>query len=305
MTKNTTPIQVIYDEKLTKAGVELSMLRLDMVHPDISGNKWYKLKYNLIEAADQGKRTILTFGGAFSNHIAAVAAAGEQFNFKTIGIIRGEELSGEENHTLKFAKEHGMQLEFISREEYRRKNDPEFIEKLKDRFGDFYLVPEGGSNLSGVKGCAEILKAVDKDYDYICCACGTGATLAGLAVSAEPKQGVIGFPALKGGGFLKKEIDHFIDEYFKKEKKEASSSNYSLCCDYHFGGFAKYTDELIDFIRNFKQDQGIELDFIYTGKMMYGIYDLVSKSYFPKGSKILAIHTGGLQGNRSLEALQN
>lgn len=301
MGKTNTPVQIVSDELLSANGVDLGVLRLDMLHPHISGNKWYKLKYNLMEAADQGKRTILTFGGAYSNHIAAVAAAGEQFNFKTIGIIRGEELDSDQNHTLKFAKEHGMQLEFVSREEYGKKQQTDFLETLKSQFGDFYLVPEGGSNVLGVKGCTEILGLVDGEFDYVCCACGTGATLAGIIISAKPGQKIIGFPALKGGDFLRRDIDKLIQEYYRLLGEEAKKHKYELQTDYHFGGFAKYSDELLRFIQGFKKRQGIELDFIYTAKMIYGIFDLVKKGYFPKDSKILAIHTGGLQGNVSLD----
>ncbi|WP_028871515.1 1-aminocyclopropane-1-carboxylate deaminase/D-cysteine desulfhydrase [Psychroserpens burtonensis] len=255
-------------------------------HPYISGNKYRKLKYNLIEARKTEKDTLLTFGGAYSNHIAAVAAVGREFEFKTIGIIRGEELASkiDSNPTLKFAQSSGMSFKFISREQYRNKTTDEFISDLKNEFGDFYLIPEGGTNTLAIKGCEEILTEADREYDYICCSVGTGGTISGLISSASQHQKILGFPALKGD-FLSEEITKFV-----------THENWELITDYHFGGYGKVSDSLIEFINNFKKVHNIPLDPIYTGKMMFGIYDLIDKGYFPKHSKILAIHTGGLQG---------
>ena len=269
-----------------KNGVTLSLKREDLIHPIVSGNKYRKLKYNLIEAETQNQKTLLTFGGAFSNHIAAVASAGKEFGFETIGIIRGEELVSkvQSNPTLGFAERCGMQLKFVTRDDFRRKNDDDFLENLKSEFGNFYAIPEGGTNQLAVKGCAEILNEADKEFDYICCSVGTGGTISGLINSALPHQKVIGFPALKGD-FLRKEITKF-----------AKSNQYELKTDYHFGGYGKVTDELIKFINDFKERHQIPLDPIYTGKMMFGIYDLIAKGYFDSSAKILAIHSGGLQG---------
>jgi len=255
-------------------------------HGTISGNKFRKLKYNLIEARRLGKDTLLTFGGAYSNHISAVAAAGTEFGFKTIGVIRGEELENnhEDNATLIFAKRCGMQLKFITREAYRSKSSEDFLNSLKEEFGDCYFLPEGGTNGLAVKGCEEILTEHDASFDYICCAVGTGGTISGLINSSFPHQKIIGFPALKGG-FLNEEIHKF-----------ATKDNWTLIDDYHFGGYAKINHELVGFINSFKSEYDIPLDPIYTGKMMYGIFDLMKRGYFPEGSKILAIHTGGLQG---------
>lgn len=300
MTKKLqSPVQQIKEPLFTKQGIELHIKREDLLHPTISGNKWRKLKYNVIEALEHNYDTILTFGGAFSNHIAATAAAGEQFNLKTIGIIRGDELKEGDNHTLRFAKEMGMKLVFVSRDEYKMKTEPAYLESLKERFGEFYLVPEGGANMEGITGCAEILYDVEDKFTHICCACGTGTTLAGLIVSAKEDEQVLGFPALKGGKFLERDIKHIVREYTGHTKNHP----FQLITDYHFGGYAKYNDELIGFINDFKKKHKIPLDFIYTGKMLFGIYDLANKGYFSKGSKILAIHTGGLQGNESLGAL--
>jgi 1-aminocyclopropane-1-carboxylate deaminase len=266
--------------------VSVFIRREDLIHPYVSGNKLRKLKYNLAQAKAENQNALLTFGGAFSNHIAATAYAGAAQGFKTIGIIRGEELESEilVNPTLKFAQECGMQFTFISREDYRHKTEDYFIEKLKQEFGDFYLVPEGGTNLLAVKGCQEILSDEDAQYDYVCCAVGTGGTISGLINSVLPHQKVLGFPALKGD-FLKEEI-----------RKFARNENWELITDYHFGGYGKVNAELIAFINLFYVKNNIPLDPIYTGKMVFGVMDLIDKNYFPKHSKILLIHTGGIQG---------
>jgi 1-aminocyclopropane-1-carboxylate deaminase len=257
-----------------------------LIHPYVSGNKYRKLKYNLFEAEKQKKHTLLTFGGAFSNHIAAVASAGKEFGFKTIGIIRGEELISkvESNPTLSFAKSCGMTFKFISREDFKTKTQTGFLNRYKEEFGDFYHIPEGGTNQLAVKGCEEILTKDDSEFDYICCSVGTGGTISGLVNASLPHQKILGFPALKGD-FLNEEITKF-----------ALNKNWELITDYHFGGYAKIDDKLISFINRFKTLHNIPLDPIYTGKMVFGIYDLIEKGYFPKYSKILIIHTGGLQG---------
>ncbi len=256
------------------------------IHPKISGNKYRKLKYNLVEAKKINQTRLLTFGGAFSNHIAAVASAGKEFGFSTIGIIRGEELFDriDSNPTLQFAQDCGMVFKFVSREDYRNKSSDAFVKSLEDEFGNFYLIPEGGTNSLAIKGCEEILTDHDFAFDYICCPVGTGGTISGLINRSQPHQKILGFPALKGD-FLREEIPKF-----------ATKNNWELITDYHFGGYAKINHELISFINAFKSNYNIPLDPIYTGKMLFGIFDLMKKGYFPKGSKILAIHTGGLQG---------
>lgn len=257
-----------------------------MIHPFVSGNKFRKLKYNLLQAKEEKQHSLLTFGGAYSNHIAAVAAAGKEYGFKTIGVIRGEELNTEDekNPTLKFAKDCGMQLDFISREAYRKKTDPIFLEELKLKWEDFYLIPEGGTNDLAIKGCEEILNEEDSYFDFICCSVGTGGTITGLINSAKSHQKILGFPALKGD-FLKEEICKF-----------ATNQNWELFSEYHFGGYAKTTPELIGFMNAFFKQTGILLDPIYTGKMVFGVIDLMKKNYFPKDANVLMIHTGGLQG---------
>lgn len=274
-------INLSFPDKIT-----LTVKREDLLHPHISGNKFRKLKYNILEAQKEGKEALLTFGGAFSNHIAATAAAGKEYGFSTIGIIRGEELVNKigDNPTLAFAQSSGMLLKFVTRDEYRQKTDAEFVEKLKTEFGDFYLVPEGGTNALAVKGCEEILAVEDERFTHLSCAIGTGGTISGLINSAKPGQRVLGFPALKGEG-LSDDICKF-----------AQQGNWELVTNYHFGGYGKVTEELIVFMNDFFEKTGIPLDPVYTGKMFFGVIDLIHKGYFPEGSDILLIHTGGLQG---------
>lgn len=284
-------LQPINDAFITNSGVNLFVLRTDLMHSTIGGNKLFKLKYNLEEAKKQNAKTILTFGGAFSNHIAATAAAGKEVGFKTIGIIRGEEHKGL-NDTLKFAKDNGMQLQFISRELYRKKNSREFIDSLNQQFKNFYLIPEGGSNELGIIGCKEIVQHINIDFDQVCCACGTGATMAGITLSLKNNQKAIGFHILKAEGYMKQEVEKWLT-YFN----HPFHNNWHIEEDYHFGGYAKINSELINFIDRFEKNNNIPLDNIYTGKMMFGIYDLIQKGFFEKGKTIIAIHTGGLQGN--------
>lgn len=272
---------------LKEKGIRLFIKRLDKVHSFISGNKWFKLKYNLIEAKKLGYETLLTFGGAYSNHISATAFAAKEKNLRSIGIIRGERHSPL-NTTLALASENSMELYYISRQNYRLKTTSKFLNDLKVRFGDFYLLPEGGTNELSIKGASEILTAIDVQ-DYICCAVGTGGTITGVINTSNNKQKVVGFPAIKGLDALEKDI-----------RTRCNKNNYKFISDYNCGGYAKVNKELIRFINQFNVLHKIPFDAIYTGKMMLGIIDLVEKDYFPKGSSILAIHTGGLQGNRGI-----
>ncbi len=271
----------------------LAIKREDRIHPQISGNKYRKLKYNIAQAKAEGKLTLLTFGGAYSNHISAVAAVGKEFGFQTIGVIRGEELVDKvaTNPTIQFAEHCGMQFKFVSREIFKFKTAESFIQKLKRELGDFYLIPEGGTNELAIKGCEEILAEDDSEYDYICCSVGTGGTISGIINASKPHQTILGFPALKGD-FLREEISKF-----------AQNLNWELITEYHFGGYAKINTELISFMNQFKADFDIPLDPVYTGKLMYGVMDLLRQGYFPEHSKILVIHTGGLQGVSGMNAV--
>ena len=284
-----TPLQQLNNKLLNEKQIKLYIKREDLNHPTIQGNKFRKLKYNLAKAKEENHKKILTFGGAFSNHVYAVAAAGKAFDIQTIGVIRGERIEPL-NPTLQFAESNGMQLHFVTRSAYRNKYQPEFIQKLKSKFDDFFLVPEGGSNALAVKGCAEIIDEIDIDYDYVCSAIGTGGTLAGLILGTNNYGKVLGFPALKGGDFLQKDIVNLLDN------NANNYTNWQLITDYHFGGYAKFKPELIDFINDFKRQFNIQLEPIYTGKMLFGIFDLIQKDFFEKGTTIIAIHTGGLQG---------
>ena len=289
--------------QVDNASVKVFIRREDLIHPFVSGNKFRKLKYNLLQAKKENQHTLLTFGGAYSNHIAATAFAGKEHGFQTVGVIRGEELEAkiDENPTLQFAQDCGMKFEFVSRDTYRLKDTANFVEKLREKHGSFYLVPEGGTNEFAVNGCEEILNKADEDYDFICCAVGTGGTISGLINGSFEGQKVIGFPALKGD-FLQKDIRNF-----------AKNNNFSLLNEYHFGGYGKVTSELIEFINSFYKKNKIPLDPIYTGKMVFGVIDLIQKNYFPKNAKILLIHTGGMQGvagmnihlkNKKLQTIQ-
>ena len=277
-------------------GIELFLKREDLLHPIISGNKFRKLRYNLEEAKKLNHTVLLTFGGAFSNHILAVAGAGAEFGFKTIGVIRGEELENKihENPTLAKAQALGMQFYFVSRTAYRDKETSVFISQLHEKFGDFYLVPEGGTNDLAIKGCEEILTLSDKiNFTHITCAVGTGGTISGLINSSNENQQLIGFSSLKGA-FLSDVIRNFVVK-----------TNWSINDAYHFGGYGKVTDELIAFLNSFYSQTNIPLDPVYTGKMVFGVLDLIEKEYFPSNSKILMIHTGGLQGIKGMNfALQ-
>jgi 1-aminocyclopropane-1-carboxylate deaminase len=261
-----------------------------LIHPTVSGNKYRKLKYNLEKVRSEHHKGILTFGGAFSNHIAATAAAGQALNIPTVGIIRGEELASkaELNATLSYAKSCGMHLEFVTRSVYKEKTDPEYLNSLLEPFKNFYILPEGGSNGLAVKGCEEILTQKDQAFDIICCAVGTGGTIAGLINASLPSQKIIGFPALKGG-FLNEDICKF-----------ATQSNWELWDSYHFGGYAKVDSKLITFMNHFKATYNIPLDPVYTAKMMYGIFEAIQTGRISKEAKVLAIHTGGLQGIKGM-----
>ncbi len=277
----------------SKKQLKVSLRRLDLVNLPVAGNKYFKLKYNLEKAQNRGNDRLLTFGGAYSNHILATAQAGKEAGMETIGLIRGDELAGiwEDNPTLSAAAEAGMQFVFLSREEYRGKTNPSFIEKLKKDFGHFYLLPEGGTNKLAVRGCQEILNSDDSEFRYICCPVGTGGTLAGLVNSCKEDQCVLGFATLKGHNFQ------------EDIRKFTSGENWKMVLDYHFGGYARISEALISFINNFQKDTGIPLDPVYTAKMMYGLIDLAENDFFPDGTSILAIHTGGLQGVAGMNRL--
>lgn len=279
--------RIDHDVVRFQANISLSLLRDDLIHPEIPGNKLRKLKYNLLQAESAGKTGLLSFGGAFSNHIAATAAAGRLFGFKTTGIIRGNELHPLSNVILTKAQEDGMQLKFISRERYRQKNDQEYLEALQNEFPDFHIIPEGGANEAGIRGCSEIIGSSGKEFDVVAVACGTGTTMAGLLLSQPALRQVLGFSAV-GGNFLTKEVQKHITG------TGSGFPQWEIISSFDFGGYARVKPPLIDFICTLRDKWGIFAEPIYTGKMFYGLFHLIKNNHFPPDTKILAIHTGGL-----------
>lgn len=317
---NPPEINKISHPLLIEKSISLSILRIDQTDAVISGNKWFKLKYNLIEARHQGCQILLSFGGPYSNHIHALAAAGKAYQFNTVGIIRGEEHLPL-NPTLSDAVKNGMKLYYIDRKTYRNKQTIELIEQLKamlikdDPFflkskamqsnaSDIYIVPEGGTNELAIKGAAEIVSFIPHETDYITIPCGTGGTMAGIISGIRQSEAhhadILGFPALKGVEYLQKTISSILLPTCKNPQTR-QARNWKLFFAYHFGGFGKINKQLALFIQEFEQSYGIELDPIYTAKMFYAVMDMIKSDYFPEGSKIIAIHTGGLQGKRGME----
>lgn len=274
--------------------IELYIKREDLLHPYISGNKFRKLKYNVEEALKIEAKMLITFGGAFSNHILATAAAGKEYGIATVGIIRGEEWKDKlfENPTLSLAKEFGMEFEFVSRSIYAQKEEVGYLKDIEQRYVGCYILPEGGTNSLAIKGCEEILEPVDSDFDYVCCAVGTGGTITGIINTSKENQKIVGFSALKGN-FLSDVICNFV-----------TKKNWTMNSDYHFGGYGRVTDELIAFLNDFYKSTSIPLDPIYTGKMMFGVLDMIQKRDFLDNSKILLIHTGGLQGIKGINQIR-
>jgi len=279
-----SPVHQIKNKLFDEQGLSVFLKRDDLIHPFISGNKWRKLKYILKKASAENKNHLITFGGAFSNHLLATAVAAAKFGFRSTGIVRGEEV---ENDTLFLCRLHDMELIFVDRESYRHKE--ELFNKHFGNDADAFFIDEGGASPEGAQGCSELVTELTETYDHIFCACGTGTTAAGIINGLQKHQLHTEFnavPVFKNGGFMKDEIDLYLNQPL----------TYQLHTNYHFGGYAKTNDELINFIKNFVADTGILIEPVYTGKMLYAIYDLAVKGHFKPGSKILAIHTGGLIG---------
>lgn len=286
--------------------VQLDVLRLDLINKEFGGNKWFKLRHNISFASALGKNTLLTFGGAFSNHIAATAAAAKFYGFKSVGIMRGEPPK-EFNPTLKKAVEDGMNLHFVSREEYKQKNHRSYKLQLQKQFPNAFIIPEGGNNVLGIEGCKEIIPAA-ADYDFVACACGTASTFKGILDSLTGNQKIIGISVLKGENQLQKEVTDYFDLIGKDicvKGNEAMDqpvlNNHCLVNSYHLGGYAALNNNLVEFKKRFENKYKIQLDYVYTAKLFYAVFDLMQKNKFPAGSKILAIHSGGTQGNIGFE----
>lgn len=282
-----SPIQEIHDPLLANRSIRLFVKRDDLIHPYIMGNKWRKLKFNIEQMRREEKDTIVTMGGAFSNHIYATAAAGKENGIHTIGIIRGEELNEESNSTLRFASSNGMQLSFESREMYGQfRENPD---TLKHRYPKAYFLPEGGTNHLAVQGCTEIVEEIDFDFNVIVTPIGTGGTFCGILKGLKSNQHVLGVSSLKGD-FIKNEIKNHLKEF------DISNDNYTVNTNYHFGGYGKIKPELIDFINSFKEKFNVPLDPIYTGKSFFGVWDMIENDKFEENLRIILLHTGGLQG---------
>ncbi len=298
--KLPSPVIPLENELFTSKGLTVNVKRDDLIHPVISGNKWRKLKLNIEKYKAKKYEGIVTFGGAYSNHISAVAAVGRALNIPTIGIIRGAELNKTTNATLQQAHADGMQLQFVTREEYSWRYEMDYKHQLRTKFGNVLVIEEGGANFHGVMGCAELVGEVDKEPDYYCLAAGTGTTTAGILFASSKKVLVV--PVFKKGDFIRDEIKDLL--YYTgltDEELEETMSRLTLATDYHFGGYGKSNQQLIDFMNEFYKTSSIPTDHIYTAKLFYALMDLVEKNEFEEGSNLLAIHTGGLQGNASIK----
>lgn len=297
------PIARLDCDLLSAHGIELSVARLDLVDPQISGNKWFKLKYNLIEALNQGATHIVSFGGAYSNHLHALAAACFRLGLKSTAVLRGE-LVTPLNPTLHDCKSWGMEFLPVTRTQYREKSSPQFIQQLHDQLGAFYLVPEGGSNALAVKGVAEVVPAIVAEigvFDYLCCGVGSGGTLSGLIAGAGSPVKCIGYSAIKGGQYIEGQIKELLAQYQMSDGSiDDESVVVDIVHDYHFGGFAKVQPELISFMTWFESSFDIPLEHVYTAKMLYGLFDQIKAGRFSRGQRIVALHTGGLQGRRAI-----
>jgi 1-aminocyclopropane-1-carboxylate deaminase len=284
-----SPLEALADDRLESAGVRVLLKRDDLIHPELPGNKWRKLKYNVVAARAGGYETLLTFGGAYSNHIRATAAAGYYGGFSTIGVIRGEE-HDPLNPSLAYAISRGMRLTYLDRGTYRDKDSAAVLEKLRQEFGEFYLLPEGGSNAEAVRGCAELPAEIAEDFGVILCAVGTGGTLAGIASGLGDEQRAIGVPVLKGAQFLENEVAELQRQAFG-----SSTANWTLDYDHHFGGYAKRTAELDEFIADFEQRHGLRMDWVYVAKMMAALFDAIGRGQFARGSTVVAVISGSEQ----------
>lgn len=286
-----SPLEKILHPLFASKKVEVYIKRDDLIHPIVSGNKWRKLKYNFEAFRSSAKSGIITLGGAYSNHLVASAEACWQQDIPLLAIVRGEQVS---NDSLDFCRAKGMRIEFISRSDYRTIRENGLPREMLEKYPDFHFIPEGGSNLEGIRGCQEILSEVKEHFDLVFCPVGSGTTLCGL-ISGPKGAGIVGVSSLNGG-FMEKEIAHMLSKY-----NLAQVNPWSVSSDFHFGGFAKVTQDLVDFTRSFKEVSGIQLDYIYSAKMVYGLCEMLRSGEIPQGTKLLLIHTGGLQGNASFE----
>ncbi|MFT7591495.1 MAG: 1-aminocyclopropane-1-carboxylate deaminase [bacterium] len=275
-----TPIVAIETPFILESEVQIFMKRDDLIHQFISGNKWYKLKYNFASFEKTPLSKIATFGGAYSNHLIATAAACAMKGVPCVGIVRGEELNTNSNHVLRLCSEYGMELQFVERSTYKR---PKVLTSMLKSDG-FFVIPEGGDNVFGRQGCMEIVPDYT-NYDHIVVPVGTAATFSGIIDGSKGNSFIHGIAAVGNGAYLLAQI-----------RDQTSFDNWKLHTDYSFGGFGKYDAPQVNFNKQFTQQTGILLDPIYTGKMMRGVYDLINKKAFKSEDRVLCIHTGGLTG---------
>lgn len=303
-----SPLQPLVDELFIEKKVKVFIKRDDLIHEEVSGNKWRKLKYNIQNISELGKKGVVTFGGAFSNHIHATAAAGKHFGFETFGIIRGNELNENSSKTLKDASANGMRFCFVSRTHFRELKEIHEIDNLTETLKQFYdfqlnsadfeVIPEGGTNDLALKGgyelVNEIIEQMGRKPNYLISAVGSGGTLAGIASNFHAEIENIGISVLKDGNYVFDEIEKLLN------RNKIEQYQFSKILDAHCGGYAKITDELINFMRNFEEKHQILLDQVYTGKVFYKFHELVKEHYFPENSTVVILHTGGLQGRKPL-----
>ncbi len=315
-----SPIVQLSDPEINHLGINLFIKRDDLIHPSVQGNKWRKLKYNLLKIKELNNPKLVTFGGAFSNHIYATAAAGKLFEIETIGVIRGEK-TAPLNQSLVFAEQCGMDLHFVSRSEFRNKDI--IARNICGAFNEVYVLPEGGTNELALRGCIEIVEEINQQLpflpDFIAVACGTGGTITGIIKGADKSQKVIGLSVLKGS-FIINDVANLLSQnqtpFSSSQKNDEHTEiidgisptddicSWTINSEYHFGGYAKWAPELITFINRFRRLHNIALDPVYTGKMFFGLFDLIKKGHFPKSSTIVAVHTGGLQGIEGFNAIK-
>lgn len=287
------PVQALNSNWFSAPFKKLDILRLDLLHPVISGNKWFKLRYNLDFAVHNGFKSVLTFGGGYSNHLIATAAAARFSGLKSIGMVRGDYSGKHKTRTLKDCEDYGMEIHYLNRDLYRQKSEPEFLKSISDKFSKPFIIPEGGAGEQGIKGAGEIARLIPAGYTHVCVSAGTGTTLAGLAGTLPENSSLLGFVPMKNGRYLKETVLKYL--------RAGTEKRIHWFDRWHFGGFGKYDKTLIAFMNEFYYQHQIPLDVIYTSKMMYGIRDLISEEFFGNNASVLCIHTGGLQGNISVK----
>jgi 1-aminocyclopropane-1-carboxylate deaminase/D-cysteine desulfhydrase-like pyridoxal-dependent ACC family enzyme len=286
-----TRLQTLQESLFAEKQVSVAVLRLDQIHPVVSGNKLFKLHYFIIDALEGNRKGILSFGGAYSNHLVAVAFASQQAGLKAVGIVRGEK-PAKLSPSLTECLDYGMDLRYLSREEYREKGESNFLTRIEQQFPGYQLIPEGGYHPKGAAGAALISEMIPVGTSHVCCAAGTATTLAGLLLGAQKRYEIVGFNVLKGMSDMQERLHYLTNT--------KNLSGVRIDDDYHFGGYAKKNKLLLDFMNQFYLQHGVPTDFVYTAKMMFGVLDSIKRDVFAKGSNIICLHTGGLQGNRSL-----